>query len=564
MALNYSQAWTLIKDLIVLFEDLDKFGHTTATTFLTRYAAVIAANGGIFPANVLASLNGYRASLGSNLGPGVIRGLISAALDEMMVAINAPEAGVPTTSIQQKWYRLWRYMAANSEAIQTQGYIRGVVTASGSVVGTGAVSRLSVDCYGHPLEGSYAETKTIECVADQQTVERHSELLQIRGTPREPSLLQVIGSGIRRSMKCFTTRDSDGFVTNATFSAYGGATAPAVATPATPATVTDIPGWILDSVTGVTVVTGSAVAGDLVYRDLPTENNKFALRFSTSRYIYQQVNTQRRPVFSELQPIYYQVAIYRESSCDGTLTLTLGASTFAVDVTTLNNAAWNIVKLTADKRCWLTNFTADQVLVKIALSGQSTGAIRIDDVIVTNWVALDGQWWAPVGGATPFLKGDLFTVTDSVNATRGVLSYWLNFRADLERRYSLPTAPKAPSGTIAVALAGAGSGLVENGAHTYGFTYVDVYGVESGISATAVATVIDKTSNGKVSVSSIAVGPTTVTASRKVYRSTAGTTTPLKLLTTIADNTTTVYTDNIADASLGATAPAGVTVADPT
>jgi hypothetical protein len=51
----------------------------------------------------------------------------------------------------------------------------------------------------------------------------------------------------------------------------------------------------------------------------------------------------------------------------------------------------------------------------------------------------------------------------------------------------------------------------------------------------------------------IAVGPTGVT-SRKIYRTTAGGS-QLKLVTTIADNTTTAYTDTVIDASLGANIP---------
>ena len=61
----------------------------------------------------------------------------------------------------------------------------------------------------------------------------------------------------------------------------------------------------------------------------------------------------------------------------------------------------------------------------------------------------------------------------------------------------------------------------------------------------------------QVNVSGIAAGPSTVT-SRKLYRSVAtppGLTT-LKLLATLADNTTTTYVDKLADASLGANAPA--------
>jgi hypothetical protein len=65
---------------------------------------------------------------------------------------------------------------------------------------------------------------------------------------------------------------------------------------------------------------------------------------------------------------------------------------------------------------------------------------------------------------------------------------------------------------------------------------------------------------GSVLVSGIATGPAGVTA-RKVYRSTANTVTPLLLLATLADNTTTTYVDTKTDASLGAVAPTTGTAA---
>jgi hypothetical protein len=61
----------------------------------------------------------------------------------------------------------------------------------------------------------------------------------------------------------------------------------------------------------------------------------------------------------------------------------------------------------------------------------------------------------------------------------------------------------------------------------------------------------------QVAVSAIQIGGATVT-SRKVYRTAAGGS-QLKLLTTLADNTTTTYADSTADASLGANVPAGDT-----
>lgn len=110
----------------------------------------------------------------------------------------------------------------------------------------------------------------------------------------------------------------------------------------------------------------------------------------------------------------------------------------------------------------------------------------------------------------------------------------------------------APS-ALTAALAGSGAGNVDNGAHRYGVTFVTVDGeTELGI-VSDVVTVADKTVNGKVSLTAIPLGGSAVT-SRKLYRTIAGGSTYL-LLATLADNTTLIYTDNIADASLGAQAP---------
>ena len=109
--------------------------------------------------------------------------------------------------------------------------------------------------------------------------------------------------------------------------------------------------------------------------------------------------------------------------------------------------------------------------------------------------------------------------------------------------------PSAPT----VALAGAGAGNVEDGVHRYRVTFVTADGETDGGVISDALTVADKGVNGKVAVSAIAVGGSAVT-SRKVYRTIAAGADYL-LLTTIADNTTTTYTDNIADGSLGAACP---------
>src|SRR3990167_9515694 len=119
----------------------------------------------------------------------------------------------------------------------------------------------------------------------------------------------------------------------------------------------------------------------------------------------------------------------------------------------------------------------------------------------------------------------------------------------------------APS-VITVALASpAIAGNVTAGAHRYRASFITADGETDGGDISAIVTVADAAVNGKVELTGIAVGGTEVT-SRKIYRTAAGGSTYL-LLATIANNTATVYTDNIADGSLGANVPSTNTTEDP-
>jgi hypothetical protein len=113
---------------------------------------------------------------------------------------------------------------------------------------------------------------------------------------------------------------------------------------------------------------------------------------------------------------------------------------------------------------------------------------------------------------------------------------------DLYRHLTRPTGFSGALADPAVA------GLVTDGAHFYAVVFYN--GVGNGAqSAVITVTVADKTTNGKVLLQ-LPIGPTGTTG-RKIYRSDAAGA-ALKLLATVADNTTATYLDNIADASLGA------------
>jgi hypothetical protein len=111
----------------------------------------------------------------------------------------------------------------------------------------------------------------------------------------------------------------------------------------------------------------------------------------------------------------------------------------------------------------------------------------------------------------------------------------------------------AVPGACSAALAGAGAGNVDNGTHAYKLTFVTAAG-ETITGNGVTVTVANKTTNGQVSLTAVPTGTAGLVTQRKVYRTKAGGG-PFYLLTTIADNTTTAYTDNTADASLGALEP---------
>ena len=96
------------------------------------------------------------------------------------------------------------------------------------------------------------------------------------------------------------------------------------------------------------------------------------------------------------------------------------------------------------------------------------------------------------------------------------------------------------------------AGNVNVGSHSWAVTFVTGAGETNlGTNSTPLTIV---TSAKIVNLTAVPLGPAGTTA-RKIYRTVAGNTGPFKLVGTIADNTTTTFTDNIADSGLGADAP---------
>lgn len=116
-------------------------------------------------------------------------------------------------------------------------------------------------------------------------------------------------------------------------------------------------------------------------------------------------------------------------------------------------------------------------------------------------------------------------------------------------------------GAITVALASpAAPGNLSAGAYRYRATFVTADGETEGGVVSSAVTVSAPGTNGQIALSAIPLGGALVTA-RKLYR-TAANGSDYLLLATIANNTATTYTDNIADASLGVGVPTSNTTGD--
>jgi uncharacterized phiE125 gp8 family phage protein len=122
---------------------------------------------------------------------------------------------------------------------------------------------------------------------------------------------------------------------------------------------------------------------------------------------------------------------------------------------------------------------------------------------------------------------------------------------------NLEPVPDAPT----CALAGLGAGNVDNGAHRYRVVFVTADGKTDGGVISGVVTVVDKTVDGRISVTGIPLGGSRVVA-REVYRTKAGQDN-FFLVVTLNDNAATTYIDNLADAALGAGCPVVNTTSDP-
>ena len=155
------------------------------------------------------------------------------------------------------------------------------------------------------------------------------------------------------------------------------------------------------------------------------------------------------------------------------------------------------------------------------------------------------------GGFAQIDIGQMSDATLQTKAQPSTVNTWAQAQISIR---GIPIGPAGVTGRRVYRTTGGGSTykLVATLADNTTTTYLDAK-ADGSLGATMPTTNTTTINTAQIAVSAIAAGPAGVTG-RKLYRTAVGGT-ALQLLTTLANNTTTTYTDATPDANLGAAAP---------
>lgn len=364
------------------------------------------------PEAVLAQL---RAALFGQPVPAA-RSLIGAFLPAYARVLTCPDPNLGTIySGDGILYALYESFANGSKTVKSRNMTRGSPSAGGSNSGNGSVVRLLKDRYDFAIEAGSPQVQHLTCIADEHTGgRRHGETFQIKGEALTRSAFPYSGQGgTGFNVNVLSINDSGGLpLANPGFEQYNSSDG-------------SFPGWSVTSAwANFAQLTGSV--GTNTYKDVLPNSTPGALKFLASDSIYQTFSAQAAR-WQPFVPMYAQIAWQRLASATGTLKLKIGGKEVTVDVSTGTNGVWNVLRwpaATPDKYAWYKNWNAQDAQVKVTMSSLATGTVVVDDLIIGPYNYYDGAWCALVGGPTPFLRDDVFTVADSGGAD-SIIQQWL-------------------------------------------------------------------------------------------------------------------------------------------
>lgn len=420
---TWAEVWTQFKNLIWILENLDNFANSDTDNWVGMEDTLAQSLEGDFTPDVMRLLRSNRGNISAILAPSNVRALFRPFIRELGKVIGAPE-----TTDEAIWDRIITYMVDNSEDINSRNLTRGSISAAGGNTGNVTVRRLTEDENGEPLESSHLETKTIECIADQNQVNLHSEKFEIRGVERELDELDRQGSGFKSEIIALSPKATKGILQNPSFSQFAG-------TAGDGNTITSVTGW-----TATSDITNFEINESITYRGIFGEATPRSLRVIANDTISQTLSSTTKYRFDPRIPYWMQFAMYRRDTATGTLTAHFGGISRAITIGNQTDDTWAVygIESTPSSNLYYKNFAEDSLDIKFVTTSLATGTIHIDDVIIGQWSPFDGTWWCvSADGATHTapLREDSWTATDSLAGSEAIIAKWV-FRANLP---SLPS-----------------------------------------------------------------------------------------------------------------------------
>ena len=363
-------------------------------------AAVEAASAGTLAAPKLSGAAAFRQRVAGAATSGAQ--LLAAVILDYVIEIT----GRPESDIQAAVDRLFVRFVAQSIFVESRGFTFATPGAFGS--SKGELKRLTVDEDGFSLEAATPEIKWLTCVADQSSGSpRFAERFRISGEVRGVDILAVGGSGSVLLLEAKSAKDS--LLANSTLASYSWTTAPVASTPATGVSGDTVTSWTLGN------PANAQLDVDLFPFTLPGVSAPLSVRFTTNNSLTQKLSVSNLRINPSL-PYQSGIWIYRESSCDGTLTATMGSQTQAFTVSGYSNTTWTWVSLDYDEDLWPANWLADQPAIAWTLTSRTTGTILLSHPFFGPMTAHDGTWYLLPAGTAPHALDDEVTWTDSISS----------------------------------------------------------------------------------------------------------------------------------------------------
>ena len=393
-----------INRLILMLDEGDKWNTSATKNVLAMYDAVVEGFKGEFAALAIQGADAFRATSSALVSPAIGTQMLNAAWRQY-----GKQQGFPERNPVQILDRLLVYFAEGSERVTPRTFTFGAPAAI-TGTGDGVVNRITKDRYDFDIEAATPEAKEIKCIADQSSggAQIGQQTFEIRGAHVPRDFVEgVVGFDRAGTITAISSDDAARFLTNPSFNQFTG-TAP---------DITTVTGWTIATIADVQIEDTDGVS--TIYRTSIQEGTApGSLRFQDNEKITQLLD---REQFDPFTPYYCQIAFFREASCDGNLTIRLGATTATVALSA--QSGWTILRIALDQGLYLRNFNASVLDFEVELDSRTTGTLLVDDIVLAPATRFDGTWWAIVGGATEFLLEDLTTATDTVS--EAIINKWL-------------------------------------------------------------------------------------------------------------------------------------------